>query len=214
MNALGRPADVAGASIEKRERTITVSTVALRLASRATSDEELAELARLNPHYRLERSASGDVLVSPPAGSESSRKTGLLYAQVELWNASANAGYTFESSAGFRMPDGAVLSPDISWIERTRYDELSRPQKQLFAPLCPDLIIEVKSPSDQLGELRAKLERFRGYGTRIAVLFDPDSGVTLIDASGIRELGRCSDLELEVCPYLPPLALSFSSLYD
>jgi Uma2 family endonuclease len=189
--------------------------LSLRLARETASDEDLLRLASLNTGYRFERTATGEVVVTPPAGSESSRKNGLLYAQLERWNAAGRFGYTFESSAGFRMPDSAVLSPDVSWIARARYDAIPSALRRTFAPLCPDLVIEVRSPSDDPGELLEKLQRLRRYGAAVAMLFDPDEGVTVLDPEGTHVEGRIENLEIARGVLADAaLILTFSGLYD
>ncbi|HZO92745.1 MAG TPA: Uma2 family endonuclease [Candidatus Baltobacteraceae bacterium] len=189
--------------------------VSLRLSPTVATDDELRRLSRLNPEYGFERSASGKVVVSPPAGNESSRRTALLCLQVEEWNAAGPRGHTFESSAGFTMPDGSVLSPDVSWIARSRYEELSPDERDGFGRICPDLVIEVQSPSDSKKRLIEKLRAFRRFGARVALLFDARTGVVVLDDDGERTLGRIDAVTIpagRLCER--ELVLRFSALYE
>lgn len=191
-----------------------MAQVSLRLGRDVATDDDLVRLSRLNPGYRFERSAAGEVVVSPPAGNESSRRSGKLYAQVERWSEAGGLGYTFESSAGFRMPDGSVLSPDVAWIARARYDALPLEERERFGPICPDLVIEVRSPSDDAETLLEKLARFRGFGTSVAILFDPDRGVTILDGSGARTLDRVASVSIAAGTLASTeLVLDLSALY-
>lgn len=189
--------------------------LALRLTREDATDEDLLRLSHLNPGYRFERTAAGEVVVMPPAGNESSRVCLRLCTRVEQWSDANSFGYTFESSAGFRMPDGAVLSPDVSWVSRLRYEALTPKQRHGFGPLCPDLVVEVRSPSDDVRVLLAKLHRYRAYGATVAMLFDPIAGaVTIVDAQGVQELARPDSVEIAAGVLADaPLVLRLDDLY-
>lgn len=146
----------------------------LRPAIDLTADQ-LLEISSLNGDLRLEMTAEGDLMVMPPAGGETSGSNAGLTAQVWTWARSDGTGRVFDSSGGFVLPDGAILSPDASWVRRERLDALTAEQRKKFLPLCPDFVIELRSPSDRLGTLQAKMREYLENGARLGWLLDPES---------------------------------------
>lgn len=138
------------------------------------TDEELLEFSRRNPGVQFERSAAGELIVTP-TGSASGRRELALGAQLARWAEERGDGVAFGSSAGFRMPDGAILSPDASWIRRDRWDRLTSDEREGFAPLCPDAVFEIASRSDTITTLQEKMRVYLAYGAQLAVLIDPYS---------------------------------------
>ena len=145
--------------------------ITLTLSHKIT-DDELLELAERNPGYQFERSANGKLVVTP-TGMESGRASGEVLVQLGLWNRKARGGVVFNSSTGFRLPDGALLSPDASWVRRDRWDALTPEQRKRFGPLCPDVVFEIRSESNTLVDLREKTRAYLTNGAQIAVLIDP-----------------------------------------
>ena len=141
---------------------------------RPVTDEDLLEFSRRNPGYQFERTAKGELVVTP-TGSESGRRSAELLGQLYSWNQRAGAGLVFDSSTGFRLPDGAVFSPDASWVQRPRWDALTPTQRQGFAPLCPDVVFEIRSESDSLYDVQRKMGKYLANGARLGVLVDPRS---------------------------------------
>ncbi|MDR7521910.1 MAG: Uma2 family endonuclease [Armatimonadota bacterium] len=146
-------------------------SVSLKMKAPPT-DEELRELSDRNPGYQFERSAAGELIVTP-TGSKAGRRELLLGVQLARWAEADGRGLAFGPSAGFRLPDGSVLSPDASWVRRDRWDSLEAGAQEGFAPLCPDAVFECASRSDELPGLRAKLQVYLANGARLAVLVDP-----------------------------------------
>ena len=139
---------------------------------RTVTDEELRLLSERNPGYQFERTADGRVVVSPTGGESGRRSLEVAY-QLRRWNDRSAAGVVFDSSTGFHLPDGSLLSPDASWVRRERWEALSREDREGFVPLCPDAVFEVRSPSQTLQELREKMRVYLRNGARIGVLVDP-----------------------------------------
>jgi Uma2 family endonuclease len=110
------------------------------------TDDEILALSRYNPGYQFERSAKGELIVTP-AGGKSSRCSGEVFGHLRDWNRTRE-GVVFDSSAGFRLSDGSLLSSDASWVARERWDQLAASEQEGFPPLCPDAVFEVASPSD------------------------------------------------------------------
>ena len=109
------------------------------------TDEQFFQLCQDNRDYRFERNANGDVIIMPPTGSETGRRNVKITTQLELWSSQNNLGVVFDSSSGFKLPNGAERSPDASWVKRERWDALTPEQQERFAPLCPDFVVELRS---------------------------------------------------------------------
>jgi Uma2 family endonuclease len=136
-------------------------------------DSELFELCSRNPALRIERTARGDLVVMTPAGGESSRRNARIVAALVTWADADGSGVVYDSSAGFLLSDGSMRSPDAAWVRRGRLDKLSREERERFIPLCPDFVIELRSPTDPLPELTTKMEEYRVGGAALGWLIDP-----------------------------------------
>lgn len=132
-------------------------------------------LCAANPDLRLEREADGGVIVMAPAGSDSSGRNAELVRQVGNWNYAARLGRTFDSSGGFTLPDGAVRAADVAWIADERWGRVPRDDRRRFAPIAPDFVAELRSPSDSLGDLRSKMGGYIAQGVRLGWLIDPET---------------------------------------
>ncbi|MEA5417976.1 Uma2 family endonuclease [Spirulina sp. CCNP1310] len=133
-----------------------------------------AQLCASNPDLRLERTAQGELSVIAPAGSDSGRQNASITGQLWYWNRQTRLGLAFDSSAGFTLPNSAIRSPDAAWIAQSRWDALTPEQRRTFAPICPDFVIELKSPSDTLPPLQAKLTEYIANGAQLGWLIDPE----------------------------------------
>ncbi|WP_413199749.1 Uma2 family endonuclease [Nostoc piscinale] len=134
--------------------------------------EEFYRLCTENPDLKLERNVQGELIIMPPTGGETGRSNVNLILQVALWNEQTRAGEVFDSSTGFTLPNGADRSPDVSWVEKSRWDALSKEQRERFIPLCPDFVIEIMSPSDSLAKIQAKMTEYMANGCRLGWLFN------------------------------------------
>jgi Uma2 family endonuclease len=136
------------------------------------TDEQFVQLAKANPDLRLERTAAGELLVIPPTGSEGGSYNAEVSAEIVLWNRRAGLGKVFDSSTGFRLPNGAIRAPDTAWVAQPRWDALTLAQRQGFAPLCPDFVLELASATDDIEDLRAKMQEYLDNGCRLGWLID------------------------------------------
>jgi Uma2 family endonuclease len=135
---------------------------------------QFAALAAANRELTLERTATGELIVNPPAGSESGRRNAKITTQLGIWSEANEAlGEAFDSSAGFELPNGANRSPDAAWVRRDRWEALTPAQREGFAPLCPDFVVELKSPTDNLKPLQAKMQEYMENGAQLGWLIDP-----------------------------------------
>ena len=134
--------------------------------------ESFFDFCQLNSHLRIERNAKGKLIIMSPAGSETGNRNFRLIQQLANWTDRDGSGIGFDSSAGFILPNGATRSPDASWIRLTRWDSLSAEQQAKFAPICPDFVVELKSPSDSLEVLQGKMREYIDNGAFLGWLID------------------------------------------
>lgn len=137
------------------------------------TDDELLRFCAANDDLRIERDRNGELIVMTPAGGKTGKKNSDIIIDLGIWNRQGNRGIVFESNTGFTLPDGSMLSPDAAWIERSRWETLSDHDQERFVPICPDFIIELRSPCDGLPELKAKMEQWIANGAQLAWLIDP-----------------------------------------
>jgi Uma2 family endonuclease len=148
---------------------MTVITLNLNPVVKLDS-EQFFRLCQENPALKLERTAQGELVVMPPTGGETGRQNAQLTAQLVLWNDRINLGEAFDSSTGFKLPNGADRSPDAAWVERSRWQSLTLAQREKFLPLCPDFVIELLSPTDTLQHIQAKMQEYLENGCRLGWL--------------------------------------------
>ena len=141
----------------------------------ALTDRAFMQLCQHNSALRLERTATGDLVIMAPTDSESGHYNIEIATDITLWNRTSRFGLTFDSSSGFRLPNGAIRSPDVAWISMARWQQLDPNQRQEFAPICPDFVIELRSPGDDLTTLQAKMREYRDNGARLGWLIDPQN---------------------------------------
>ncbi len=153
----------------------TVLSVPFRLKVEATrlTEQQFIELCRENRDLRFELTADKELVIMAPAGSETGRQNSEIAYTLTAWAKKDGTGLSFDSSTGFRLPNGAIRSPDAAWIRRDSWHTLSPEQRRGFAPLCPDFVLELRSPSDQLSALQDKMQEYIDNGARLAWLLDP-----------------------------------------
>lgn len=149
----------------------TPLTIALPAIAPMTRDEFYA-FCLANRDLRIERTATGEVIVMPPAFSDTGNRNFNLAAHLWVWTEKDGTGLGFDSSAGFTLPNGATRSPDAAWIKAERWDALTEAEKASFAPICPDFVIELRSASDTLKGLKAKMEEYIENGLLLGWLID------------------------------------------
>lgn len=138
------------------------------------TDDQFYEFCQINRDLSIERSARGELIVMPPTGGETSGRNAEITMQLRLWAKRDGTGTTFDSSGGFLLPNKAVRSPDAAWIKRSRLAMLTAEQKKKFIPLCPDFVLELRSPTDSLSVLQNKMQEYLDNGARLAWLIDPE----------------------------------------
>ena len=137
------------------------------------TSELFEQFCALNDDLRIERTAEGVIELMPPVYSDTGAKELDIGADLKVWARSDASGVAFGSNTGFTLPNGAMRSPDASWILRTRLDALTSEEKRGFSSICPDFVIELRSESDRLSVLQAKMEEYMANGARLGWLLDP-----------------------------------------
>ncbi|MEH2458405.1 Uma2 family endonuclease [Nostoc sp.] len=149
--------------------TTSLSTLKLKID---LTDEQFFQMCQKNRDYQFERTASGELLIMPPTGSDTGRRNVKITTQLDIWNSESNLGEVFDSSTGFTLPNGAERSPDASWVKIERWNALTPEQQEKFAPICPDFVVELRSRSDSLKELQEKMQEYIENGTQLGWLID------------------------------------------
>jgi Uma2 family endonuclease len=134
--------------------------------------QQFYEFCQANPELRIERTANGEVIIMAPAFSDTGNRNFNIAVQLGIWATQDGTGIGFDSSAGFMLPNGATRSPDAAWIRGDRWNALSEDEKASFAPICPDFVIELRSSSDTLSGLQAKMQEYIDNGARLGFLID------------------------------------------
>ncbi len=200
---------------------LTNLTLNLKPASNLT-DEQFEQICWANQDFKFERSAQGELIVMSPTGGETGNWNSGLTGQVWFWNQQKKLGKGFDSSTGFRLPNGATRplrylrssAPDVAWIRQERWDALTPQQKKKFIPLCPDFVIELHSPSDDLEDLRAKMREYLENGASLGWLINPqDQQVEIYRPSQpIETLDRPDTLSGEAI--LPEFSLDLCEIWN
>jgi len=177
------------------------------------TSERFYDLCRENPESKLERTAEGNLVIMAPTGGETGARNAHLLIRLGIWNERSQLGVVFDSSTGFHLPNGADRSPDVSWTSKERWNALSQTQRETFPPLAPDFVIELMSPSDNLGEVRAKMQEYLDNGVRLGWLFNRKTRQV-----EIYQLGREQEILLQparLCgdPVLPGFTLDLDGFW-
>ena len=137
------------------------------------TDEQFYKLCINNPEMNIERNPKGVLIVMPPVGGESGNRESEANADLSIWNRREQRGYVFSSSTIFKLPGGGDRSPDASWVERSRWNQLTSDQKKKFPPIAPDFVLEIRSRTDKLATLQEKMQEYLDSGVRLGWLFNP-----------------------------------------
>jgi Uma2 family endonuclease len=124
------------------------------------TDDQFYQLCRENPDIKFERNAQGEIIVMSPTGGETGNYNFEIATDFGIWNRQTKMGVCFDSSTCFKLPNGANRSPDVSWIEKSRWDALTAEQKQKFPPIAPDFVLELMSPTDSLKDTQSKMQEY------------------------------------------------------
>lgn len=187
-----------------------MSSLILNLDTVHLSDEQFYQLCQNNRDFNFERSARGELIIMPLGGGESGNREADLIADLGIWNRQSNLGYTFSSSTVFKLPNGGDRSPDAAWIRRERYSALTPEERRKFPPIAPDFVIELRSATDNLEILRAKMQEYMDAGVQLAWLINPQQQQVEIYRQGEDVELRNLPTELSGENVLPGFSLNLS----
>lgn len=144
------------------------------------SQEQFEKIALVNRDLRLEKTATGELIIMPPTGGTTGKYNVKLSSRFVIWNEQTRLGEVFDSSTAFRLPNGADRSPDVAWVSRKRWDSLSREQQDSFPPLCPDFVLELRSKTDKIKPLREKMQEYLDNQMSLGWLIDTQNKIVEI----------------------------------
>ncbi len=188
--------------------------VLVRLPSHKLDDRDFYEICRLNPEKRVEQTSDGEIIIMPPTGGETGRINLRLAGRFDRWVEADDTGVGFDSSTCFVLPNGAKRSPDLSWVRRSRWNALTQEQRQEFPPLCPDFVAEIRSPSDSLTVLQAKMEEYIANGAQLGWLLDPIEKHVYVYRAGQQMQRLDNPTEVSGEPLLRGFVLNAQKLWE
>lgn len=172
------------------------------------TEEDFFDFCRLNRDLRIERAANGTIHIMPPTGFDTGKFNSDVNADLNYWNRKAKSGRVGDSNTGYTLPNGAVRAPDASWVSNERLSKLTDEERQKFAPVCPEFVIEIRSPSDSLNKLQDKMEEYMQNGCLLGWLIDhKNQQVHIYRADGTRALIDSFDQKLSGEDVLPEFEL-------
>jgi Uma2 family endonuclease len=156
----------------KSENLVMTTVLDLKPLIRLTQ-EDFYQLCQANPDVPLELSRNGELIIMSPVGGESGNQEATLIGRVVIWNLETQLGFVFSSSTVFNLPGGSSRSPDVAWVRREKWEALTIAERQKFPPICPDFVIELRSPSDRLQPLQDKMREYLDCGLSLGWLINP-----------------------------------------
>ena len=177
------------------------------------TEEEFYQFCADNRDLRIERDANHQITIMPPTNSKTGASNGQLTRLLGNWTEDTGLGIFFDSSSGFTLSTGAMLSPDASWIAQARWDALSADDRRGFARICPDFVVALLSPTDRLTDTMRKMEHWLEAGAKLAWLIAPGTESVYIFEPGqpVRPIVGF-DQDLVAGPVLPGFALELRRL--
>lgn len=157
--------------VRAAQMPLPIDLSALTPMSKMT-EQQFYDFCRTNPDLRIEQNAKGEIIVMPPAFSDTGNRNSRVLGQIFIWSEADGSGEAFDSSSGFTLPDGTIRSPDAAWILSERWNALSPEQQASFAPIAPDFVVELRSSSDTLLTLQEKMQEYMANGVQLGLLID------------------------------------------
>ena len=194
-----------------------LETISIELPNAITlhvTPQQFEALAIANRDLRLELTADGELIVNPPTGGESGKRNLSISRQLGNWyEVHEDLGEAFDSSTGFILPNGARLSPDASWVSPQRWEALTPKERKGFVPLCPDFVVELRSESDSLTQLRSKMQEYMDNGARLGWLINPQQRRVEIYRAGVAVQMLENPTELSGEEVLPGFVLHLTRVF-
>ncbi|MFP4008054.1 MAG: Uma2 family endonuclease [Spirulinaceae cyanobacterium] len=177
------------------------------------TDEQFFQFCQVNANYRIERSAKGELIIMSPTGSETGHHNAKLTQQLGIWSDENGTGIDFDSSAGFKLPNGAFRSPDAAWIKLERWNRIPSEKQAQFAPICPDFVVELRSPSDNLQPLQNKMAEYLENGASLGWLIDRKNKRVYVYRSQAEVECLESPERVKGDPFLPGFVLKMAKIW-
>ena len=178
------------------------------------TNDQFAEFCALNDDMRIERDRTGVIEIMPPVDFESGSKELDIGADLKYWTRADGSGIAGSPSVGFILPNGSVRMPDASWGSKARYDALPAEEKRPFPHLCPDFVVELRSPSDRLSVLQAKMDEYMANGARLGWLLDPLQRQAHVYRPGAQPEIADNPDSLSADPELPGFTLDLKPIWE
>lgn len=177
------------------------------------TDDQFFELCQINRELRIERTARGELLIMPPTGSGTGNRNSKLNQQLANWTDFDGTGLSFDSSTGFTLLNGAQPSPDAAWVKLERWNALTEEQQEKFAPISPDFVVELRSPSDSFRVLQDKMQEYIDNDVKLGWLIDRKNKKVYIYRPGVPV--ECLENPATVSgePVLPGFVLDLSKIW-
>ena len=179
-----------------------------------STEDTFYELCRQNPNLRLERTAIGEVIAMPPTGWETGNVNAEINTQLGIWSKQNGTGKIGESSTGYKLANGAIRSPDASWIEKSRLAQVSLEERKKALPLLPNFAIELRSPSDDLNSIKAKMDEYIANGLLLGWLIDPEEKTVYVYRPNVAVQKLVSISEISADPELPGFVLDLTEVWN
>lgn len=176
--------------------------------------DDFAKLCAANRDMRLERGPDGGLIVMSPTASDGGARNAELTIQLGIWNREKRLGTVFDSSTGFTFPDGSIRAPDASWIRREAWDAVDRRERRRFARVVPDFAAEIRSPSDPLDGLRAKMAAYVAHGVRLGWLIDPEAKAVEVYRPGREPERLAAPASVSGEDVLPGFTLDLAEIFE
>jgi Uma2 family endonuclease len=191
-----------------------ISPLVVRLPPSIEMDSDrFFDFCQLNRDLRIERTATGEIIIMPPTGGETGKRNFNLTTEMGIWTKQDGTGIGFDSSTGFTLANGAVRSPDLAWIKKERWEALDAEKRRKFPPICPDFVIELKSATDSLKTLQEKMQEYIENGVLLGFLLDCERKQVYIYRSN-REVERLDNPEtLSGEPVLKEFTLELKQIW-
>ena len=189
-------------------------TLNLKPLANPITVEHFEQLCQLNPDLQLETNPQGELIIMPPTGYETGMNNAGLITDFVIWNRQYKLGTVCDSSTGFILPNGAIRSPDVSWIAKERVAKFSKEEKAKFLLLTPDFVLELMSPSDNLKDIREKMQEYKDNGVKLGWLINPQQKqveVYLFEQP-VEVIDKPTTLSAE--EILPGLVIELSSIWQ
>ncbi len=190
----------------------TAVRVVLNMQSVGLTDDQFLRLCSDNRDFRLEMTAQGELIIMPPPGSKTAQRNANITYSLVSWTRQDGAGVCFGTDAGFTLPNGAKRGPDAAWISLERWNSVPAELQEKLAPLCPDFVLELRSPSDDLAEIEEKMEEYIANGARLGWLLDPFENLAVIYRPGQKPERLHSPTIISGDPVLPGFKFDFRDI--